>query len=113
MAMNVTDIVGATITGGVPLVGPSAPLTSAPNAALGGAPVYPIANKAPRSDATPNPFGFPDAQSIDLTDEATLLDAGTGPPTKFQAASVTGGAIAVDVTVRFNDLSASATDLNE
>jgi hypothetical protein len=114
MAMNATNIAGATISGGHPLVGTGAPLTSAPNAQLGGAPVYPIADKAPRSDATPNPFAFPDAQSIDLTDPATLLDAGTGPPTKFKVATGgTPGAIMVDVTVRFNDLSASATDLNE
>jgi hypothetical protein len=89
------------------------PLTSAPNAAAGGAPVYPIPNKAPRVDSTPNPFSFPTDKAIDLTDPATLQNitgGGAGPITVTNAGGTAAPAI-VNVTVRFNDLTASASDV--
>jgi hypothetical protein len=93
-------------------VGTSVPITSKANAAAEGAPVYPIPLKAPRVDATPNPFSFPDADAIDLTDAATLQDfgGGVGP---FTISNPSGDAIpiTITVTVRFNDLTASATDV--
>jgi hypothetical protein len=74
----------------------------------------PIADRAPRSDATPNPLGFPDDKMIDLTDPATLLTL-TGAPSRFTVTNTSGGPAAAifDVTARFNDLSASATDVEE
>jgi hypothetical protein len=91
----------------------TAPITSAPNAAAATAPVYPIPLKAPRSDATPNPFAFPTDKAIDLTDPATLYNlsgAGVGPFTVSNA-SPSALPITVTFTVRFNDLTASATDV--
>ena len=90
----------------------NAPITSAPNAAAGGAPVYPIPNKAPRVDSTPNPFSFPTDKTINLTDPATLQDLGTGvtAPTLSNAAPQQLLAT-VTFTVRFNDLTASASDV--
>ena len=113
--MTLTDATGnITEGGGNTGVGTNVPLTSKPNAAANGAPVYPIAIKAPRSDATPNPFAFPSAadQSIELTDPATLSTLTAGP-TRFTVENSSGGAgiAIVDFTVRFNDLTASATDL--
>jgi uncharacterized phage infection (PIP) family protein YhgE len=101
-----------TITGGNTGL-TAAPITSAPNAAAGGAPVYPIPLKAPRSDATPNPFAFPTDKAIDLTDAATLFNvsgAGVGP---FKVTNLAPSALPITVTfsVRFNDLTASATDV--
>ena len=104
----------ATIGGGNPGTAGSLPITSAPNAALGGAPVYPIPLKAPRSDATPNPFSFPNAMAIELTDPATLSPL-TGAPGRYTVTNASGqpAAAIFDVTVRFHDLSASATDVEE
>jgi X-X-X-Leu-X-X-Gly heptad repeat protein len=105
---------GIVIGGGNTGLGtPQAPLTSAPNAAAAGAPVYPIPNKAPRVDADPNPFTFPSDLAIDLTDASTLYNlsgAGVGP---FTVTNAAGSAlpITVTVTVRFNDLTASATNV--
>ena len=121
MAMS-ASIIGApgttSIGGGNPGTGGALPLTSKPNAGLPapltGAPVYPIPDKAPRSDATPNPFGFPDDKTIDLTDPATLQTL-TGAPGRFTVTNASGAPAAAifDVTVRFHDLSASATDVEE
>jgi hypothetical protein len=90
-----------------------APITSAPNAAAGGAPVYPIPLKAPRSDQTPNPFTFPTDKAIDLTAASTLANVsggGVGPITVTNLAP-SALPITVTFTVRFNDLTASATDV--
>lgn len=90
------------------------PLTSAPNAAAGGAPVYPIPFKAPRVDSTPNPFSFPTDKAIDLTDPATL-QAFAAPAQRYTVTNVAGtpGLATVTFTVRFNDLTASATNVTE
>jgi hypothetical protein len=103
--------VTATPGGGNPGLA-AVPLTSAPNAAAGGAPVYPIPNKAPRVDSTPNPFSFPTDKAIDLTDPATL-QAFAAPATPFTLtnAAPSAGVATVTFTVRFNDLTASATDV--
>jgi X-X-X-Leu-X-X-Gly heptad repeat protein len=114
VSMSVADTSGGGVTvggGNTGLAG--APITSAPNTPLGGAPVYNIPLKAPRVDATPNPFAFPDADAIDLTDPSTLYNltgAGVGP---FTVRNNTAGTLPVTVTftVRFNDLTASATDV--
>lgn len=92
-------------TGGVPAV----PITSAPNAALSGAPVYDIPLKAPRVDATPDPFSFPTDKAIDLTAQPL---AGGGVPYTVASTAPAGTDIPITVTftVRFNDLTASATD---
>jgi hypothetical protein len=103
---------GMTVTGGNTPA--SVPLTSAPNAAVGGAPLYPIALKAPRVDATPNPFAFPEAQSIDLTDVATLQPIGAAPAVyEVDNPGPAPAPVLVTFTVRFHDLVASATDLDE
>lgn len=85
------------------------PLTSAPNAGLGGLPVYPIADKAARAGA--NPFVFPDAQSIELTNPATLQTL-TGAPTRFTVTNTSGADAAAifDITVRFHDLTPADPD---
>ncbi|MCW2993687.1 MAG: hypothetical protein JWQ18_1182 [Conexibacter sp.] len=114
VSLSVADTTGGGITIGGGNTGLArAPITSAPNATAGGAPVYPIPNKAPRVDATPNPFAFPADLAIDLTDPATLYNltgAGAGP---FTVTNITGSTapITVTFTVRFNDLTASATDV--
>jgi hypothetical protein len=106
MAMSAT-MIGApgttSIGGGNPGTNGTLPLTSAPNGALGGLPVYPIADKAARAGA--NPTVFPDAQSIDLTNPATLQSL-TGAPARFTVTNTSGADAAAlfDVTVRFNDL---------
>jgi hypothetical protein len=88
------------------------PITSAPNADAGGAPVYPIPFKAPRSDATPNPFAFPSDKAIDLTTTATLQNLGNGVgPFTVSNAAPQPNVVTVTFTVRFNDLTASATDV--
>jgi hypothetical protein len=88
------------------------PITSAPNAAASGAPVYPIPLKAPRVDAEPNPFSFPSADAIDLTDAGTLQNLGTGVgPYTVANPGGTPALITVTVTVRFNDLTATASDV--
>ncbi|HEY6760567.1 MAG TPA: hypothetical protein VI318_13800 [Baekduia sp.] len=104
---------GVTLAGGNTGLPNTVPITSAPNATLGQAPVYNIPLKAPRVDATPNPFSFPDADAIDLTDPATLYNltgAGVGP---FTVDNIAGQTVPVTITftVRFNDLTASATDV--
>ncbi|HMJ35004.1 MAG TPA: hypothetical protein VK501_13915 [Baekduia sp.] len=114
VSMIVADPLALPLGGGNgpgPLLG--TPITSAPNAAAGGAPVYPIPNKAPRVDATPNPFSFPSDLAIDLTDSATLYNlsgGGSGPFTVSNPGG-TDALVTVTVTVRFNDLTASATDV--
>jgi X-X-X-Leu-X-X-Gly heptad repeat protein len=114
VTMSVADTTGGGVTIGGGNTGLArAPITSAPNDEYRGAPVYDIPNKAPRVDATPNPFAFPDADAIDLTDPATLLNltgAGVAP---FTVTNLTGNVAPVTVTftVRFHDLSASATDV--
>jgi hypothetical protein len=117
MAMTVS-VIGAPGTvsagGGNPGAPTTLPLTTKPNAAFGGAPIVAIPNKAPRSDATPNPFAFPDDKTIELTDPTTLQTL-TAAPGRFTVTNTSGapGVAIVEVTVRFNDLSASATDLEE
>jgi hypothetical protein len=88
------------------------PLTSAPNAAAGGAPVYPIPFKAPRVDSAPNPFSFPSDKAIDLTDPATR-QAFAAPAQRFTVTNVapSAGLAIVTFTVRFNDLTASADNV--
>ncbi len=114
VSLTVTGVAaaGTTVAGGN--TPNTVPLTSAPNAQLQTLPVYPIATKAPRVDATPNPFAFPEAESIDLTDPATLLPIAAAP-TKFTASNAGPAAAPVlaTFTVRFHDLSASATELDE
>jgi X-X-X-Leu-X-X-Gly heptad repeat protein len=103
---------GLTISGGNTVLPAAVPITSAPNG-VGGPPVYPIPNKAPRVDATPNPFSFPTALAIDLTDPATLqnLGGGVGPFLVTNPSPTSPLPMTVTVTVRFNDLTASATDV--
>jgi hypothetical protein len=104
---------GVTVAGGNAVVGTAVPITSAPNAAANTAPVYPIPLKAPRSDATPNPFAFPTDKAIDLTDQSTLYNLSGGGVTPFNVTNASGNTLPVTVTftVRFNDLTASATDV--
>ena len=61
---------------------------------------------------TPNPFSFPTEDAIDLTDAATLqpFAAPAGPFTVSNVSGATGFAT-VTFTVRFNDLTASPTDV--
>jgi hypothetical protein len=93
-------------------VGTDVPITSKPNAAASNAPVYAIPLKAPRVDAAPNPFAFPTDKAIDLTAPATLQDFGGGVgPFTITNPGGTPIPITVTVTVRFNDLTASATDV--
>ena len=105
---------GATVSGGNPGTPGDVPITSKANSSANGAPVYPIPDKAPRSDPTPNPFAFPSDKSIELTDPTTLQTL-TAPPDRFKVSNPgsSPGIVVVEVTVRFNDLSASATDLQE
>jgi hypothetical protein len=117
MAMTVSTIgaAGTSAGGGNPGAPTSLPLTSKPNAAAGGLPVYSIPTKAPRSDASPNPVGFPDGLMIELTDPATLKTL-TAAPGRFTVTNTSGGPASgiVDVTVRFHDLTpASADNLDE
>jgi hypothetical protein len=113
VSMTVTGVAatGVSVGGGNPGLA-AVPLTSKSNDAAGGAPVYPIPFKAPRVDATPNPFSFPSDKAIDLTNPATLqaFAAPAGPFTVTNAAPSQGVAT-VTFTVRFNDLTASATDV--
>jgi uncharacterized protein YukE len=105
---------GTTSVGGGNPGGPaSLPLTSAPNASLGGMPVYAIPSKAPRNPAS-DPLSFPDDKMIELTNPATLQPI-TAAPGRFTVTNTSGAQAAAvfDVTVRFHDLSASATDLEE
>jgi uncharacterized protein YukE len=101
------------IGGGNPGTGGTLPLSSAPNAGQGGMPVYPVPTKAPRNPAAA-PLQFPDAMTIELTEPSTLQTF-TGAPSRLTVTNTSGGpAVAIfDVTVRFIDLSASATDLQE
>ncbi|WP_027005232.1 hypothetical protein [Conexibacter woesei] len=114
VSMSAADASGGGVTiGGGDAVLTRAPLTSAPNDALGRAPLYNIPNKAPRVDATPNPLSFPDADAIDLTDASTLYRLSGAPIGPFTVTNPTGTALPVTVTftVRFHDLTASATDV--
>ena len=117
MAMT-ASIIGApgttSIGGGNAIGGGALPLRSAPNATLGGLPVIAIPDKAPPSDATPNPLSFPDAKAVELTNPATLQPL-TGAPARFTVTNTSGAPAAAifDVTVRFHDLSASSTDVEE
>jgi uncharacterized protein YoxC len=116
MAMTAYNVGGAgsSVGGGNPGT-TTLPLTSAPNAAAGGLPVYSIPNKAPRSDATPNPVSFPDDKTIELTNPATLQPL-TGAPARFAVTNTSGAASAAifDVTVRFHDLTpVDADNLDE
>jgi hypothetical protein len=112
VSMEATAItgLGVTIGGGNTGLPSAVPITSAPNPAAGGAPVYAIPDKAPRVDETPNPFAFPIAKTIDLTAPASLqnLGGGVGPFTATNAGPNPAPVI-VRVTVRFNDLTASAS----
>jgi hypothetical protein len=112
VAMSVASPAGLTVTGGNPGLPSTVPITSAPIGGDGTPPVYPIPNKAPRVDATPNPFSFPTDLAIDLTAAATLQPI-TGATTPFSVSNPSGSAafVVVSVTVRFNDLTASATDV--
>jgi hypothetical protein len=118
MAMTVS-VIGATTTtsagGGNPGAPTSLPLTSKPNAAFGGAPVYAIPTGAERSDATPNPLSFPNNLMIELTDP-TRLQTLTAPPGRFTVTNTSGGPASgiVDVTVRFHDFTpVDADNLDE
>jgi hypothetical protein len=104
---------GTTAVGGGNPGATSLPLTSAPNAGLGGMPVYAIPDKAPRDPAS-TPLSFPDEKMIELTNPATLQVL-TGAPGRFTVTNTSGAPAAAvfDVTVRFHDLSASAVDLEE
>src|SRR4051812_27006473 len=106
---NVTGSPAVTITGGT-ANNPAIPITSDANAAAGGAPVYPIPLKAPRVDATPNPFSFPTDKAIDLTAQP-LASGGQAFTVASPAPAGTDIPIAISFTVRFNDLTASATDV--
>jgi hypothetical protein len=114
VSMSVTGVTatGVSVGGGNPGLTEDVPLTSAANSAAGGAPVYPIPFKAPRVDATPNPFSFPSDKAIELTDPATLQPF-AAPATRFTLtnAAPSQGVATVTFTVRFNDLTASATDV--
>ena len=116
MTVSVIGAPGTTgAGGGNPGAPTSLPLTSKPNAAFGGAPVYPIPTGAERSDATPNPIAFPDIYMIDLTDPATLQTL-TAAPSRFNVTNTSGAPASgiVDVTVRFHDFTpASADNLDE
>lgn len=113
VSMSVTGVAatGVTVGGGNPGLA-AVPLTSKANDAAGGAPVYPIPFKAPRVDGTPNPFSFPTDKAIELTDPATLQPF-AAPATRFTVtnAGPAAGVATVTFTVRFNDLTASATDV--
>jgi hypothetical protein len=114
VSMSVSSPTGLTFGGGNAPLPATVPITSKANAAAGGAPVYPIPFKAPRVDATPNPFSFPSDKAIDLTAPATLQDftgGGAGPFTVTNPSSSQPGVATVTFTVRFNDLTASATDV--
>jgi hypothetical protein len=112
MAMTASNIggVGSSVGGGNPGT-TQLPITSKPNAALDGAPVYAIPDGAPRADSTPNPFSFPNALMIDLTDPTTLQPL-TGAPSRFAVTNASGGPSAAifDVTVRFHDLTPADKD---
>jgi hypothetical protein len=113
VTMSVADPSGAlTVSGGNAGLG-GAPITSKPNQAAGGAPVWPIPTKAPRVDATPNPFSLPSEFAINLTDPSTLQDITGGGATPFKVTNGLPQAMPATVTftVRFNDLTASATDV--
>jgi hypothetical protein len=115
VSMSVTSPVGVPVTGGNTGLPGSVPITSGPNAsdATKGAPVYAIANKAPRSDEAPNPFSFPTDKTIDLTDPATLFNISGAGVAPFSVSNLgpAAGLVTVTFTVRFNDLTASATDV--
>jgi X-X-X-Leu-X-X-Gly heptad repeat protein len=106
---NPTATPAVSFTGGT-ANDPDIPITSSGNAAAGGAPVYPIPNKAPRVDATPNPFSFPTDKAIDLTDQP-LASGGQPFTVSSLAPAGTDVPITITFTVRFNDLTASATDV--
>jgi hypothetical protein len=114
MTASIIGAAGTTsIGGGNPGTNGTLPLTSAPNATLGGLPVYPIPNEAARAGA--NPTVFPDAQSIELTNPATLQTL-TGAPGRFTVTNTSGGPAAAifQVTARFNDLTpVDANNLDE
>jgi X-X-X-Leu-X-X-Gly heptad repeat protein len=114
VSMTVESPAGLPVTGGNTGLTSDVPITSAPNTAASGAPVYPIPNKAPRVDATPNPFSFPTDKAIDLTDAGTLYNvsgAGVAPFSVSNPSPTTDALVVVNVTVRFNDLTASADDV--
>jgi hypothetical protein len=113
MTASIIGAPGTTSVGGGNPGATSLPLTSAPNAGLGGLPVYAIPDKAPR-DPDANPLSFPDDKMIELTDPATLQTL-TATPARYTVTNTSGAPAAAifDVTVRFHDLSASATDLEE
>jgi X-X-X-Leu-X-X-Gly heptad repeat protein len=116
VSMSVTNVTPAPATGLVTITGgsggaPGVPITSAPIGGDGTPPVYPIPNKAPRVDAAPNPFSFPTDLAIDLT-ALPLFGAGSAPFKVSSAApSGTNLPITVTFTVRFNDLTATASDV--
>jgi hypothetical protein len=111
MTMTGAAATGVSVSGGNPGLS-DVPLTSKANDASGGAPVYPIPFKAPRVDGTPNPFAFPTDKAIELTDPATLQPF-AAPATRFTVTNIapSQGVATVTFTVRFNDLTASATDV--
>ena len=117
MAMT-AQIIGSpgttSVGGGNPGAPASLPLTSKPNASLGGAPLYPIPDKAPRTDSNPAPLSFPDSASIELTNPATLQTI-TGAPGRFTVTNTSGGqaAAVVDVTVRVHDLEEDGLDIED
>ena len=110
VSMRVADKTpNVTVGGGGP---GGMPITSAQNmpAPTSGLPVYPINTKSPLVDATPNPLAFPTGtgQNIDLTSN---LATGFNPITLATDATPGGGWAVVEYTVRFVDLTASASDL--
>jgi hypothetical protein len=113
MTASIIGSPGTTSVGGGNPGGTALPLTSATNPSMGGLPVYAIPDKAPR-DLAANPLSFPDDKMIEVTAPATLQDL-TGAPTRFTVTNTSGtlASAIFDVTVRFHDLSTSATDLAE
>ncbi|MDX6729476.1 MAG: hypothetical protein QOK49_4281 [Baekduia sp.] len=112
VTMLVTSPAGLPLGGGNAPPLAAVPITAAPNAAAGGAPVYPIPSKAPRVDATPNPFSLPSQFAIDLTDPSRLQNLGPGVgPYTVSNPTANAAPVVVTVTVRFNDLTASAADV--
>jgi hypothetical protein len=103
VSMTVTNSFNATVAGGT---GPTTALAiaSKPNAGLGGLPLYNIPNKASRAGT--QPLEFPLAQAIELSNPTILNDPGAGV-NRFNVTNTNGvnpGAVHIEYTVRFSDL---------
>lgn len=115
MAMTVAIIgnPGSSVGGGNPGT-PTLPLSSKANDAFASMPVYAIPEKAPPMDTPSSPLSFPKAKMIELTFPETLQNF-TGAPARYTVTNTSGApaAAVIEVTVRFLDLSVSATDPDE